>query len=233
MTIANPATLLRPRDKLFLVVTLDLIRERIDVRTTFVHELTPTRIVVAQTEPPVQANIFGREIEAAFFGLDKSLKRPLGFVTAVRELLPAYALPEGGGTVEALALDLPQDAAKPTNLRLHCRLQANDELGITMKIRGAPETLLEDISAGGALVSLPRGPRYALGERLNFRLFFRGGDVIKGHADVRDAFVRPSQAGDTESCGAVVRLKFLNMDTADARLLDRTLNRAMFQSVAS
>jgi c-di-GMP-binding flagellar brake protein YcgR len=127
----------------------------------------------------------------------------------------------------------PTEEPAPISLRLHCRLTANDELGVSVKIKGAAKSVLLDISAGGMLVFFPGATPYAVGERLGYRLIFRQGGVIRGQADVRDAFEMQDTDAPLHQAGAVARLKFLSRDIADTRLLDRTLHRAMFLLVDS
>lgn len=223
---------LRPRDAILLVVSQDLIRERIDVRRSQVYDVFPERLLVAQTAPPLSEEKLGARIEAVFVPLGQTTPHPLGFESSILALVPDYPL-EGGQTVQALAIAPPQKAPEPTNLRMHCRFPANDELGLSVKIKGSAPARLMDISAGGMFVFFPGQSGFAVGQRLSYRLLFRHGDVIRGQADIVDATQRLESDAPLFQDGAAVRLKFLRLDVTDARLLDRTLHRFMFLQIGN
>jgi hypothetical protein len=221
---------LQPGDTIMLIVSMNLIRERIDVRRSQVYALFEERILVAQTTPPIANAQLGAKIEATFVPPDQAQPQRVGFATTVLSLLPDYPL-DGGEHVQAVAIAPPSCEPKPTNLRMHCRFSASDELGLAVRIKGVSAAELVDISAGGMLVFFPGQPCYPIGQRLGYRLVFRHGDVIRGQADVVDTAPRLASDEPFFQAGALARLNFLRMDVTDARLLDRTLHRFMFLQV--
>ncbi|WP_449242816.1 PilZ domain-containing protein [Desulfovibrio sp.] len=160
MNTAAPGAL-RPGDRVFLVVSVDPMRDRVDARRAEVLERRPDMLVVGQPDPAVPRSMLGSVLEVAVFPPappgESTCALPLGYNARLLRIFPSYPPSGGKGRpVAALGLTPPPSAEgwRPTAIRMQARARISPEDGLTVAVSGREEAELLDISGGGALLSL-------------------------------------------------------------------------------
>jgi hypothetical protein len=213
-----------PPSRMELILSRDLLKETIDVRPATVLEANPERIILSQTNPPIASAMVGEEIEATFLMLDPATgtRKRWGYFTPILGVLSDYNPPGKKVSDPAIVIGPPSASLQEANLRFHHRLQILPEhqVAVDMPTIDTPVSLLR-VSFGGAEVSLGGRLRAAKGQILPFKLYFHDGSTVKGDAEVRNIFYQ-DQADKT-----LVGLRFVHLDTNEARHLERMVNRLM------
>jgi hypothetical protein len=212
------------RSRMELIISRNLLKETIDVRPATVYEANPEGIILSQTEPPIESAMAGEEIEATFLMLDPATgtRKRWGYFTKIRGVLADPNAHEKKASNPAIVIGPPTPSLQEANLRFHHRLQILPEHQVTvdMPTIDTPVSLLR-VSFGGAEISLGGRLRASKGKILPFKLFFNDGSTVKGDAEVRNMSYQ-EQADKT-----LVGLRFVHLDTNEARHLERMVNRLM------
>jgi hypothetical protein len=221
---------LRPQAKIDLILTLDPLLDLIDVRSTIVYAVEDARVILAQPEPPIVPSRVGSEVEATFLVRDRRTGelRRWGYLTSIREIIRAYRLhQEDPITQQALIIGAPVGELVESNLRLHYRIRVAPRYGISMTVESIPGPVtIHDISEGGALVSAPGLHAVTKGKRLGFTLSFPDHPPITGEAEVRRLVFRGKGTQPV-----AMGVKFVSLDVASARILQRAVSRLMLEEV--
>ncbi len=226
--------ILRLQTKLDLIFDVDLINDYIDVRHSVVLDMTPERIVITQSDPPILKSMVGRSLEATFVRRDPVTTEIMrwGWRSQVMDFLPAYKLrPEDTETMPALVLSPPLPGGlTETNARMDYRLTITNDKKISIQTHPSFGRVTPlDFSAGGVLIGIPKPPQAKIGLRLWFTLFFPtptspGQPItINGEAEV----VRVTMEDDEPF--ARVGLKFLDLDLSATRALQKAINHYMLE----
>ncbi len=227
---------LKPQTRLDLIFDVDLINDFIDVRSAMVLDITDTRIVIGQSDPPVLKSMVGRSLEATFVSRDVVTSEVMrwGWRSQIMEFIPAYRLHKSASaeeSIQALALSRPAvGALTETNARMDYRLSIGADKKISIQTHPSFGRIsLLDFSAGGVLIAIPRPPQATVGMRLWFTLFFplpsASGQqtTINGEAEV----VRvTAHEGDSH---AKIGLKFMDLDLNATRALQKAINHYMLE----
>ena len=221
---------LRPQAKIDLILTLDPLLDLIDVRSTIVYAVEEARVILAQPEPPILPSRVGNEVEATFLVRERrtgDLKR-WGYLTSVREIIRAYRLYEDDPiTQQAVVIGAPGGELVESNLRLHYRIRVATRYGIAMTVEAFPGPVtIHDISGGGALISVPGLEGVSKGGRFAFTLTFPDHPPIAGEAEVRRLVFRGKGTQPV-----AVGVKFVSLDVASARVLQRAISSLMLEEV--
>jgi hypothetical protein len=213
-----------PQSRMELIISRDLLKETIDVRPVTVLEANPERVVLSQTEPPMESAMAGKEIEATFLMLDPATgsRKRWGYLTTIQGVLSDYNPPGKKISNPAIVIGPPTSSLQEANLRFHHRLQILPEhqVAVDMPTIDTPVSLLR-VSFGGAEISLGGRLRASKGQILPFKLYFHDGSTVKGDAEVRNIFYHD------QSDKTMVGLRFVHLDTIEARHLERMVNRLM------
>jgi hypothetical protein len=223
--------LLQPNTRIDLILDVDLINDRIDVRNGSVYEITDRQVIISQTDPLMTRNMIGREMEVTFVGREPLSGEILrwgwnGKITGISD----YKLNQGE-TVQAIYLSAPNAGEiNETNARMDYRLTivSNDHISIQTH-PSFGRVVLFDFSAGGVLIGVPAPPQATLGMRLWFTLFFpnfmsQGAQTtINGEAEV----VRINYAPGDKM--AKLGLKFHELDLNATRSLQKAINYYMLE----
>lgn len=214
-----PGRHFQPGDKLFLVVSRDILRDRVDVRHTTVLDQSPQALVVRQPETPLPKSHLGKTVEVAYFPEAKPAEAtclmPLGYDARVLRFHAGYRDPKGGRSVPALSLTPPVEVWRETSIRMQVRAPVKPEHELTVSIPGAEGALLLDISGGGALLSLP-ARKAQKGGQLQLALVFPDGDLLELCAEIRWTANDPSLRGHR-----VAGVQFQRLAIPVARFLAR------------
>jgi hypothetical protein len=223
--------LLRPNTRIDLILDIDLINDRIDVRNGSVYEVTPQSVVISQTDPLMTRSFVGRELQITFVGREPVSGEILrwgwnGKVTNIGD----YRFNQNE-VVQAIYLSVPASGEiTETNARMDYRLTlvSNDHISIQTH-PSFGRVALFDFSAGGVLIGVPAPPQATMGMRLWFTLFFPnfqapgGQTTINGEAEV----VRISYTPGEQM--AKLGLKFMELDMASTRALQKAINYYMLE----
>jgi hypothetical protein len=222
--------LLKPNSRIDLILDVDLINDRIDVRNGTVYEINEKQIIISQTDPLMTRSMQGREIEVTFVGREPVSGEVLrwgwkGKITGIAD----YKLE--AETVQAIFLSVPNAGEiSETNARMDYRLTivSNDHISIQTH-PSFGRVVLFDFSAGGVLIGVPAPPQANMGMRLWFTLFFPnfnapgGQTTINGEAEVVRIGYTP---GDKI---AKLGLKFYELDLNATRALQKAINYYMLE----
>ena len=171
--------LLRPQTRIDLILETDYLTGQADVRNSIILDLTPQRLVIAQTSPPLLKSMVGREVEATIVHHDPVTYEATrwGWTAVIEGLNNQYRLnPEDreAPLIQAATLRRPdRPELRRSNIRQAYRLETGRREGITVAVRpeAAPVWLL-NFSAGGLMLGSPAPPAYSLGQELAFELVF-------------------------------------------------------------
>jgi hypothetical protein len=223
--------LLRPNARIDLILDIDLINDRIDVRNGIVYDITDRNVIISQTDPLMTRSMLGREIQVTFVGREPVSGEILrwGWTGKITKI-DNYQL-SNSENVQAIFLTTPTlGQISETNARMDYRLNivSNDHISIQTH-PSFGRVVLFDFSAGGVLIGVPAPPQATLGMRLWFTLFFPNFQTagnqttINGEAEV----VRISYTPGDQM--AKLGLKFHELDMNATRTLQKAINYYMLE----
>lgn len=214
----------KPEGRIDLIVSLDPLKETIDVRPAIVYEMSPDRLILSQTRPPLGRSMMGREIGATFVVVDKPGKKAKrwGYGTKIKDMLSGYQPLGHLEPTEAFVIDPPGPFLRETDLRFYHRLKILPEYETSIQIPTLGKAVfLIKLSFGGALVSLQGIAQVSEGQILPFQLSFHDHSTVTGEAEVRNISWK-----EHRDC-TFVGLRFLPLETCEARHLERMVSRLL------
>jgi len=214
----------KPEGRMDLIISLDPLKETIDVRPAIVYEMSPDRLILSQTRPPLNHSMVGKEIGATFVVVDKpgKIAKRWGYGTKIKEMMPAYQARGQEEPTQALVIEPPGPLLTETDLRFHHRLKILPEYETSIQIPalGKPVLLIK-LSFGGALVSLGGITSVSEGQILSFQLSFHDHSTVRGEAEIRNLSWKKGR-----EC-TFIGLRFLPLETNEGRHLERMVNRLL------
>ncbi|MDR1577511.1 MAG: PilZ domain-containing protein [Deltaproteobacteria bacterium] len=223
--------LLKPNTRIDLILDVDLINDRIDVRNGTVYEISEKLLVLSQTDPLMTRSMVGREVEVTFVGREPVSGEVMRWGWSAKIVSISDYKFSPTETVQAIYLSAPKAGEiNETNARMDYRLTivSNDHISIQTH-PSFGRVVLFDFSAGGVLIGVPAPPQATLGMRLWFTLFFPnfqtsgGQTTINGEAEV----VRINYAAGDKM--AKLGLKFHELDLNATRALQKAINYYMLE----
>ncbi|MDR3152724.1 MAG: PilZ domain-containing protein [Deltaproteobacteria bacterium] len=223
--------LLKPNTRIDIILDIDLINDRIDVRYGSVYDITDQYVIISQTDPLMTMSMSGRDVEVTFVGREPVSGEILrwGWTGRIAKIGP-YALNQNEN-VQAVYITAPREGEiSETNARMDYRLTivSNDQISIQTH-PSFGRIVLYDFSAGGCLIGVPAPPQVSLGLVLYFTLFFPNfmtqgkQTTINGEAEI----VRVSYAPGEPV--AKLGLKFRDLDLNSTRTLQKAINYYMLE----
>ncbi len=171
--------LIRPLARLDVVLDMDLVTGRADIRSSRILDITPEFIIAAQTEPPVMKSSVNRTVEATVIH-----RNPItgdytrwGWASRLLGLNNHFRLQSGGPQSDPVPVFFLTPPTTPrlarSNVRQFYRLDVGDRSRIEFRINPSriPVTLL-NFSAGGVLLGTPPPPVFELGQVFSYELIF-------------------------------------------------------------
>jgi hypothetical protein len=228
------ADLLRLNTSLDIIFNASLFRAHADVRSAIVLDITPKTAIVAQPCPPIVRSKIGADFEASLVSCNAvtcDFTR-WGWESRILDILSDYVPREYPDTPPAqavvIALPPPPGKLRPTNIRLHYRLDVTEDDEI--QVRTVPpverEPSLLNFSAGGAMLSVPGKPQVQHGKKMHVHLIFPWPDEnSKTHIKSKAEVVRVNYAKG--GAATQLGLKFQNMDMECNRTLGKIINHYM------
>lgn len=224
------ARIIRPQRQVDLIVSVDFIRESIDVRATIIYDVNEPqkRLIIAQTNPPILKSMVGRNVEVTMLVREdqEGPRKRLGYQTKIVEFFSEYQLREGAPE-QALAIGYPTRPLKDTSVRLHYRVQPSHAHQVSVSINGEKDSVnLLDLSLGGLLISYGGRTDYRPGQRISMVLTIKDMPIpIIGEA---------IRIFDREGSKLIfVGIKFTEIETQAARLIQETVSQIMREDLKS
>lgn len=228
--------LLRPQNRLDIILDLDELTGRADVRSSMILDITGEQVVVAQTDPPIMKSAIGREVEATMVHHDLITYESSrwGWSAHILGLNNEYRLNPGDlDSIQAAVVFLslpPKTGIRKTNIRQPYRMEIVgpvERANLRLDPEPAPVSLI-NFSAGGLMLATSVPPAFSLGQELKFYLTFAGDAdndevSISGQAAVVRLEYDP---GDRQ---ARMGVKFQALDAANDRALQRIIQRFMLE----
>lgn len=228
--------LMRIQSRLDIILDIDDLIGRTDMRSSMILDITGEHVVAAQTDPPIMKSAVGREVEATMVHHDliRYESSRWGWSGRILGLNNEYRLnPRDPNSVSAAVIFLslpPKTGLKKTNIRQSYRLEV---LGpgerAVLKISPAPASVvLLNFSAGGLMLSAPAPPAFSLGQGFKFWLSFAG-DADNAEASVSGQAVVVRLEYEPGERLVYLGLKFQDMDAASTRVLHKVIQRFMLE----
>jgi len=228
--------LMRPQSRLDIILDLDELTGRADVRSSMILDITGEHVVAAQTDPPILKSAVGREVEATMVHHDliSYESSRWGWSGQILGLNNEYRLnPKDPNSVPAAVVFLslpPKSGIKRTNIRQAYRLEVvgpGERADLKISPAPAPVSLL-NFSAGGLMLSTPVPPAFNLGQELAFTLTFAG-DADNDEASVTGQALVVRLEYEPGDRLARLGLKFQDLDAASTRILQKVIQRFMLE----
>jgi len=141
---------IRPGLNINIIVSIDHMREIVDVKNSMVHDVKGQQMIVAQTDPPISRMKLGKEMFITFLEKEQGSSARYGFIAKIVDIIKDYEL-KSSKKVQAIIMKRLGEAEQ-YNLRMFYRLEPPSDCGIEISMEGKKVNLL-DISIGGAKFS--------------------------------------------------------------------------------
>jgi len=139
-----------PGSNVELVLEMDVLKEKIDVRRAIVHDVEGDRYILSQTTPPVRFSDVGKEARVTRLTRKGDQLHRRGFSGTLEEIIREYML-NSSKTVPALVIRRTS-GFETYNLRMHYRVRPGSEWSTRIAVDSQAVNLI-DLSIGGALFS--------------------------------------------------------------------------------
>ncbi len=139
-----------PGSNVELILEMDVLKEKIDVRRAIIHDIEGDLYILSQTTPPVRPSDLGKDARVTRLTRKGDQLHRWGFSGKLEEIIREYPL---NGSRTVLALCIRKSSPFETyNLRMHYRVRPGSEWSTRIEVDSLPVNLI-DISIGGALFS--------------------------------------------------------------------------------
>jgi hypothetical protein len=132
-----------------IVTDLDVVKERIIVKGSTVHDVQEPVIILAQTQPPILKSMLRKEVIVTYLVKEKGDAVRHGFTAELVEFID-YAL-SSGQAAKALVVRRT-GPEKPYNIRRFYRVSPSGRSSISMSIFANKVNII-DVSLGGVRIS--------------------------------------------------------------------------------
>jgi hypothetical protein len=208
-----------PGSNVELILEMDVLKEKIDVRRAIIHDIEGDRYILSQTTPPVRPSDIGKDARVTRLIRKGDQLHRWGFSGKLEEILREYPL---NGSRTVLALCIRKTSPFETyNLRMHYRVRPGSEWSARIAVDSMPVNLI-DISIGGALFS--HGSEKPFEYNRAVQMTYTG---VDGTRHSIPAVVRRVWTPDDARCSGLefVAIRFTRLD----RELERELAREIME----
>lgn len=146
---------IRPGLNVNIIISVDHMREVLDVGNSIIHEVSGDSLIIAQTDPPISRTRLGTEIFVTFLEKVSGEAKRYGFAATVTDFTRDFEL-SSSLKVQGVILKKAGDYEE-YNLRMFYRLEPPGNCGIEIFLGGKKVNLI-DISIGGARFSFDKIP---------------------------------------------------------------------------
>ncbi|MCX7857611.1 MAG: PilZ domain-containing protein [Deltaproteobacteria bacterium] len=152
-----------PGKSVKIVYDLDIVKEEIILRNSFVYDVKGDKIIVSQTDPAFTEDDIGRFVIVTYVEREKKKFLRFGLDAEVVEIRKDVKF-ENGITKEAVVIR-QLNKPSPYNLRRYARIQVPSSINIKFYVNDENVPLL-DLSIGGACFSYHKVPLFSEGDKL-------------------------------------------------------------------
>jgi len=208
-----------PGSNVELILEMDVLKEKIDVRRAIVHDVEGDRFILSQTNPPVRFSDVGKDARVTRLTRKSDQIHRWGFTGKLEEIIREYPL-KSSQTVLALVIR-KNSGYESYNLRMHYRVRPGSEWSTRITVESRAVNLI-DISIGGALFS--HGIEHPFEHNRTVEVIYTGSD---GTRHVIPAAVRRVWTPSDARGGGIefVAVRFKHME----RELERELAREIME----
>jgi hypothetical protein len=143
----------KPGLTIHLVVEIDTIREKIDVRSSTIYDILGKEFVIAQPDYRLSPARIKNKVTISYLEREKGIFVRYGFLAEIVKFITEYQL-SSSLTAPAIVV-VPKSTPKPYNLRFNYRIEPPSSFPINLSFYGHPVTII-NISLRGALITIPR-----------------------------------------------------------------------------
>ncbi|NPV05348.1 MAG: PilZ domain-containing protein [Syntrophaceae bacterium] len=206
-----------PGSNVEIILELDELKEKIDVRRAIVHDVEGDRYILSQTSPPVRLSDVGKDARVTRLARKGDQLYRWGFSGTFEEILRDYPL-NSSKTVQALVIRRTS-GFETCNLRMHYRVRPGSEWSTRIAVDSQAVNLI-DISIGGALFSHGIGRPFE--HNRNVEVTYTGSD---GTRHAIPAVVRRVWTPQDARCNGIefVAVRFTNLKKELERELAREI----------
>ena len=183
-------TCLRPGRRVDLIISTDLDRDSIDIRSTTIHNIEADRsLILAQPFPPLGPSRVGNQVELTFLARYRDVPDGrwlrVGYQTKISKIVNDY--PIGQGLRDSVLIVPGPKEFKQFTLRLHFRLAPPPEFDARLYI-WPDKTKVEimDISLGGVKFSHPALMSFSVGTPISLLLTCQNKQLLLEGTSVRN-----------------------------------------------
>ncbi len=206
---------LRPGMSVDIIISLDMLREKADVRGSIIYDMEEGgRIILSQTTPAMTGSQLGKEMDITFLRRGPDGPTRLGTAAKLAQIIPAYRLNPTNTVPAVLMLARPRQGLKKYNLRMFHRVSPDSRSGIRCRL-GSRQSPIINISIGGICVTHPADNSLRTGKVVSARIEIDGTEFAVDARIVRTWSTPELRKNKLEYVSA----EFLNTD--------RTLNSAL------
>lgn len=208
-----------PGSSVDLILQLDLLKDKIDVRRAIIYDVEGDEYILSQTTPLVRPSDMGKIASVTRLIPKGGQRLRWGFTATLIDIIRNYRL---GSSLEVLALCVRKTSRLEThNLRMHYRVRPSANWSARIEVDLMPVNLI-DISLGGVLFSHGSGKIFEPGRLI--QVTYTGPDR-KQHV-IRSVVKRAWAAEEARHTGLeFVAVQFIQMD----KELERELGREIME----
>ncbi len=146
---------LRPGMSVDIIVGLDTLREKADVRGSIVYDVEEGgKIFLSQTIPAMTETQLGKEMAITFLLGGPDGPTRFGTAASVAQIIPDYPLTAKSTVPAVLMLARPRQDLKKYDLRMFHRVSPDSRSGIRFSLNNRPAPII-NLSIGGVCVTHP------------------------------------------------------------------------------
>ncbi len=209
-----------PGNQIKVVIDIDARREKIHARDSVVHERTAAgNIIIAQTEPPINRSMLGKEVIITYLVRGKNEPTRYGFPAKIIRFIDAYKL-TGGHEARAVEV-VRKKKPEPYSIRMFYRVTPSAKSGLRLFVDGRKVNII-DISLGGVKFSHDKD------------LFLEIRSVVQANLDIGgasfkiEAVILRSWEGESQGLNPRLRIasaRFVDMDRKTESMLSRKIHQ--------
>jgi hypothetical protein len=212
---------LRPGSSVGIVVSIDEVRETVDVRSSSVYDISEKELILAQTDPTVGKDLLGKRVHVTYVAKRGNDTLRCGFSARITDLIEEYRL---SSTITTQALFLIQtERPQAYNLRMFHRVEPPRALNLRASVNGQ-EAIIVDLSIGGIQISHTTPYQFQQGSTVKVGLSIEKHD-FKVSGVIRRIWWR-SAVRERKTSLEFVAIEFQNMDRKVADLLGKKVREA-------
>lgn len=157
-----------------IIVNLDMVNERTDVRRSVIYDIEEgSRIILSQTTPSLNRFHLGKDMDITFLHRGKDELTRFGIIAKVTDIIKSYKLYSNETVPAVLMLKRPKRELLTYNLRMFHRVKPGPTSRIKLFMNNTEYPLI-DISIGGLCFTRSMDVRAEVGKVIPARVEIDG-----------------------------------------------------------